>query len=132
MKKLISIVLVLCILSAYTVAFARASDQLDSYSITVTPKGGGIVRVTATINGTHPNMQTIGFPTILLYELQGSSWEEVDSRSLVYRYDGGSNSCQFDYQGAAGKHYYAYASFYAKDANGSTQRSANSVSKQAT
>jgi hypothetical protein len=132
MKKLISIVLVVLLLSTYTTAIARASDQLASYSITVTPMGSGTVRVTATVSGTHPNMLKIGFPEVVLFELQNGSWKEVDNRSGVYRYSGGSNSCQFDYQGTAGKHYYAYSDFYAKDAQGEDQRSANSVSKQAT
>jgi hypothetical protein len=132
MRKLISIVLVVLLLSTYTTAFAKASDQLASYSITVTPMGSGTVRVTATVNATHPNMTCIGFPTVMLFELQSGAWVDVKSQTGVYRYSGGSNSCQFDYQGTAGKHYYAAASFYGEDAQGHTQRSANSVSKQAT
>jgi hypothetical protein len=132
MRKLISIVLVVLLLSTYTTAFARASDQLASYSITVTPMGSGTVRVTATVNATHNNMLKIGFPEVVLFELQNGTWKEVGCRSGVYKYSGGSNSCQFDYNGTAGNHYYAAARFYAKDANGADERSANSVSKQAT
>jgi hypothetical protein len=132
MKKLLSVVLVVLLLSSYTVAFARASHQLDSYSITVTPMGSGTVRVTATVNATHNNMTCIGFPTVMLFELQNGAWVDVKSQTGVYKYYGGSNSCQFDYAGTAGKHYYAAASFYGEDTQGHTQRSANSVSKQAT
>jgi hypothetical protein len=132
MRKLISIVLVVLLLSTYTTAFARASDQLASYSITVTPRGSGVVRVTATVNGTHNNMTCIGFPEVALFEWSGSKWVEVDCKTGVYKYYGGSNSCQFDYAGTTGNHYYAAARFYAKDANGEDERFANSVSKQAT
>lgn len=128
MKKITSIILVLVIILSMSItAFARASDQLDSYSVECSARGNGIFRVSATVNGTHPNMTKIGFPLIIIYESSNgtSNWTQVYKTSDVYR-AGGSNSFQYDYSGTAGKYYYAFCSWYAEDSLGSDNRNGNS------
>jgi len=134
MKMAVSLVLTVMILSSLCVSFARASDQIDSYNITVAAIGGGQIRVTATIAGTHPRMTQIGFPVISLYEWNSttSKWVTKSSVTSQYAYSGGSHSYQFIYSGTVGKLYYAGASFFAQDSLGSDSRSKNSVSMEAT
>lgn len=133
MKRVISILLVMILVPAISLtAYARASDQLSSYSVICTPRGNGVVRVSATINGTHPNMTQIGFPLIMIYESSnGSSWTQVYKTSDVYR-AGGSNSFQYDYSGKKGYYYYAFCSFYAQDSLGHDTRNETSNTAIAT
>lgn len=134
MKKTLSVFIVVVMLIAMLIPVAAAigitpfaSDQLDSYGVTVTRMGSGVIRVQATINATHPRMTKLGFPTVTLFEYDGSKWNVVDTRSAVYTSNVGSHACTFDYQGAVGKKYYAGASFYGEDTAGSTSRTATSV-----
>lgn len=132
MKKAISIILALLMLTSSMSVFARASDYIDSYSVYVEPQGGGVVKVTAEIEGTHSKMTKIGFPTIVLFELNGSTWKSVKVVNSQYTSSKGSYSYSFTYQGTAGKHYYAGASFYAEDSTGHDLRDVDSLSVKAT
>lgn len=132
MKKTTAILLALVLLSANLSAFARASDYIATYSVYVEPQGGGVVKVTAEVQGTHSKMTKIGFPTISLYELNGSDWKLVKVVNSQYVSNKGSHSYSFTYQGTAGKHYYAGASFYSEDATGRDTRDTDSLSVKAT
>ena len=134
MKKTIALALVVLILCPNIFAFARASDYLDSYSIGISAQGGGVVKVTANVEGTHNKMTKIGFPTIVLYELNGSTWTPVKVVNSQYNPAtlSGSYQYSFTYQGTAGKTYYAYSSFLAQDSTGSDSRSTDSLSIKAT
>ncbi|MDR0325794.1 MAG: hypothetical protein LBI19_06860 [Oscillospiraceae bacterium] len=118
------------LLSMSLPALARASDQIDSYSITIVPRDSGKIEVTVNIAGTHPRMTKIGFPGITLYERAGTTgtWSPVSVHSGKYNPNAtaGSHTYTFTYQGVAGRNYYTYASFFAQDSLGSDSRTANS------
>lgn len=132
MKKTVALTLVVLVLCSNLFAFARASDYLDSYSIGVIPQGGGVIKVVADVEGTHNKMTKIGFPTISLYELNGSTWTPVAVVNSQYIANAGSHQYSFTYKGTVGKTYYAGASFFAQDPTGSDLKNANSLSEKAT
>lgn len=132
MKKIIALALALLMLTTNLSVFARASEYIDAYSIGVSLQGSGSVKVSVTIEGTHSKMTKIGFPTISLYEWTGSEWKLVKVVNSQYTSNKGSHSYSFTYQGTAGKHYYAGASFYAEDSTGHDLRDADSLSVKAT
>jgi len=132
-KRIIPVIIILSmLLSSFTVANARASDYLSSYNVTVSAMGNGVVRVYASVNATTPNMTKIGFPTVVLYEKSGTTWNTVAVYNSEYTSNSGSHSFKFDYSGKAGTQYYAYASFLAQDASGSDSRTLTSGSVTAT
>ena len=132
MKRVISVFLAVIILTAILAipASARASNQIASYSIGIVPQGSGKVQVTVNVNGTHRNMTRIGFPSIALYERvnSGGSWSPVFSTGPHYNPNAtaGSHTYTFTYQGVAGRQYYSYSTFFARDADGSDTRGASS------
>jgi len=107
-------------------AFARASYWLDSYNITVGDRGNGVIRVSASVSGTHSNMTRIGFPTVILYEKINGVWTAIRTNTSIYAYNAGSKGYQYDFQGVAGKEYKAYSSFGAEDSTGGDSRTAYS------
>lgn len=134
MKRILPVALALILFSACLSAFGRASEQLDTYSVTVSPQGGGVVKVKVYVKGTHWNMTKIGFPTTVLYEYNNGQWEDVKSVSLKYNPNvpAGSYEYSFTYQGTAGRNYYASSSFFAQDSEGSDSRTLSSNSVKAT
>lgn len=127
-RRLWAIALAILIIASCLTAFARASDQLASYNVTVSAQGSGKVRVSASVGGTHSSMIEIGFPTIALYEKNGSgNWTCVEVINSEYNYSAGSHGYRFTYQGVAGRQYYAYASYYAKDSVGADARNSTSI-----
>jgi hypothetical protein len=130
-KKIISVVLAVVLLLSFNLtAFARASNQLSSYTISITPLGNGQIRVALSVFGTHNQMSIVGFPSVAVYERNNSSssWGMKHSSGPHYNPNtsAGSHVYAFIYQGVAGRQYYAASSFLAKDAQGSDSRSANS------
>ena len=105
-----------------------ASHQIAGHSITITPLGGGQVRVVANVAGTHSQMTRIGFPTIVLYERinNNSSWSSVRTATAQWNPNAtaGSHSHVITYQGVAGRQYRAEAQFFARDSLGSDTRDA--------
>jgi hypothetical protein len=134
MKKAVTLVLALLILTTPLLAFARASKYINSYSINISAQGNGAVKVSVNIDGTHPRMTKIGFPAISLYELNGSTWTLVHTESSKYNPNAtaGSHSYSFTYQGTAGKQYYAKGSFLAEDSTGRDSKDADSPTVKAT
>ena len=108
----------------------NASYQIASFSITITPRGSGLVETTANVIGTHPLMTRIGFPTIAIFERNNSndSWRTVRTVSTQWNPNAfaGSHSYVLSYQGVAGRQYRAEAQFFARDSQGSDTRAANS------
>lgn len=131
MKRVTSLVAALLLLASMTAGLARASDYISSYNITVANMGGGVMRVTATIGATHPNMTRVGFPTICLYEWDGSKWVDKRLVSAKYASNAGGHVYSFDYSGTVGNMYYAYSSFLAEDNKGGDSRTGSSASVQA-
>ena len=113
-----------------------ASHQIAGFSITITPLGGGSVRVVASVFGTHNQMTRIGFPSIVLHERpnSGSPWTArfVTGPHWNPNTHAGSHSHSFTFQGVAGRQHYASAQFFAQDAQGSDSRAANSPTVTAT
>jgi hypothetical protein len=137
MKRILSVFLAVVFLTAIFAipAFARASTHLSFYSVANIPRGSGNIEVTVNVIGTHSNMTTIGFPTIVLYErISGGSWRGVESHTNKYNPNStaGSHSFAFTYKGVAGRQYYVSASFYAQDTAGFDTRSAISTAVTAT
>ncbi|MCL2030266.1 MAG: hypothetical protein FWG93_01845 [Oscillospiraceae bacterium] len=134
MKRTLAFVLVILLLAANMSAFARTSLYIGSHSAGVSPQGGGVVKVSVFVAGTHPRMTKIGFPMVSLYELNGSTWTLVAVQTSQYNPNAtaGSHSYSFTYQGTAGKSYYASASFYAQDTTGSDTKNASSPTVTAT
>lgn len=134
MKKVISVILVIVLLSTSLSAFARASYYISAYGVGCVAQGNGDIKVTASITGTHRTMTKIGFPTIILHEMNDDDeWIEVDMKAGQYNPNvpAGSHTYTFIYQGTAGKKYYAYSSFFAKNADGDDWREANSFTATA-
>ena len=137
MKKAMTLTLALILLlSTASAVFARESDQIDSYSITMVPRGSGKIEVTVNVSGTHRQMTKIGFPGVTLYERvdSNSAWSPVSIHTGKYNPNAtaGSHTYTFTFSGVAGRQYYVYASFYAQDAQGSDSRNANSTTVTAT
>lgn len=134
MKRAIAFILVVLLLSTNMFAFARASEYIASYSAGVSPQGGGVVKVTVTIAGTHPNMTKIGFPTIILYHYDGTTSTAVAVEGGKYNPNAtaGSHGYSFTYAGTAGQYYYVLSSYYAQDSTGSDVRNASSPTVKAT
>ena len=127
-KRIFAVMMCICLLlsSMSLLAYARASYYLANYNIVVGDRGNGVVRVTATVNATHPYMTQLGFPVVVLYEKVNGSWVAVRTNSGIYKYNSGSHGYQYDYQGVVGKEYMAYSSFAAQDTTGGDSRDANS------
>ncbi len=128
MKRAVSILLTVILLTASLTVFARASNQISSYSITLEAKGNGVIEVKANVAGTSFNMIEIGFSAIMLYEEDGNDWDLVKFKTGLYNpvSPSGSYSYSFTYEGTAGKEYYARVSYYARDSEGQTSRHENS------
>ena len=139
MKRAVSMILAIVLLVPVFVIPAsaeRASDQIAGYSIGIVPRGSGRVEVTVNVDGTHRQMTRIGFPTISLYERNNSSspWtiKHVTGPHYNPNVPAGSHTYTFTYQGVAGRQYYAWAQFFARDNLGSDTRSASSPTITAT
>jgi hypothetical protein len=127
MKRFISIVLVLLLLSTSLVAFA--CPYISDCAVICVNEGRGVIRVGATILGTHNRMTQIGFPVIRLYENTNGSWRLVAQKNAMYNPNplAGSFVYLFTYQGTIGKTYYAHSSFVARDSTGECVQEANSM-----
>ena len=129
MKKTMSVFLAVVFLTAvFTIPASAvpASDQIDSYSITIVSRGSGGVEVTANVIGTHPWMTRIGFPVITIYERLNSSSSWVNVRTVTSQWNpnatAGSHSHVLTYSGVAGRQYRAEVQFFARDSLGSDTR----------
>lgn len=126
MKKLVCAVLcTLMVISVMiTPAFAamESNAYIESYSAQITLKGNGKIRVDFGTHGTG-TMDVIGAETILLYE-NGSLVRTYSKDNLLYSSMlVGTNRWYFyggvDYNGVAGRTYYAEVKHYAEDSTGS-------------
>ena len=127
-----TIAAILCVImiacSMATVAYARASNWLSTYNITVGDRGNGTIRVTASVDGTYNNLTRIGFPTVVLYEKINGVWSAVRTNNSIYAYNTGGHAYQYNFTGVVGREYRAYASFTAEDSTGGDMRTAYSGS----
>lgn len=125
-----SLFLAVLLLTSNLSVFARASDYIDSVIITPYAQGGGVVKFTLNIGGTHNNMTKIGFQSVTLYERADSSSSWKSAASYYNRYNpnatAGGHTFTCTYDGVAGRQYYAEYSAYAQDAKGSDTKSGSS------
>ena len=128
LKRCISFVLVfICMLTLTISAYAienRASDQINSYSVIVTPTSGTL-NVYFSVSGTGL-MEKIGCESIEVYEKSGTQWNLVDSMDEddlgMSRYNAitQKNTIQFD--GEAGVEYKVSVIVFAENSAGRDTR----------
>lgn len=150
MKKLVSILIcaVMIVSSGTSLAAAatnseqavplafispRASEQLDSYAISLTAKGDGILSVYYSVYGTHDKMACIGAQTITIEKKTGSStWTTYKTFSSLYSYNTISRVDSFTFNAVPGTTYRAVMTAYGRDSSGSDTGEITSYSVAAT
>lgn len=125
MKRAVTVLLTLLLLSSSLLAFARADYYIESYFVGCAAQGSGKIKVTANVTAADPNMTEIGFPAIELYEsTNGTSWTPVVTQTDVYKPNApySDYTYSFTHTGIAGRYYYAAASYYVGNNNGGSTR----------
>lgn len=140
-KRLVSLLLAVCMFSSLFCTFAsavdaRSSDYLDSYVCSVTPKSGGEIVVSASVHAV-VNATMIGASDVYLYE----SSNNVDFRCVEhFNYEDypdmmGSgrhfNDDVATYEGTVGKYYYARVYVYAGNSTGYDTRTYDTATVKA-
>lgn len=128
LKRCISLVLVfICMLTLTISAYAienRASDQIASYSVIVTPTSGTL-NVNFSVSGTGP-MEKIGCESIEVYEKSGTRWTLVDSMDEddrgMSRYNAITNKNTIRFDAEAGVEYKVIVTVFAEDSAGRDTR----------
>lgn len=130
-KRILSALLLLCMLSSLFCATANASvsssNYLDGYRAVLTPTSGGKIVITVDVDGL-TSMTQIGASKIHLYE----STDNINfTRIRTYNYTNypsmmGSGKHFFEdvitYSGTAGRYYYAIVYCYAGNSTGYDQK----------
>lgn len=97
----------------------RASKQLDSYSINLTDKGDGTLKVYYAVYGTHDGMACVGAQKVVIEEeVSPSVWVEYKSFNSLYDYDVLYCSDAFEVSVIPGGKYRAVLTAYARDSSG--------------
>ena len=127
-KRIISLMLVICaIVSVATMANARASLYLNSYTIGISAEGDGQISVRTLINAVH-TMDRVGVVSIQIQEKNTatSSWHHFDTvlgssdPDEFYAYDTITFLNRFYFDGCTpGRYYRAIVTAYAGDETGS-------------
>lgn len=98
----------------------RASKQLDSYSINLTDKGNGVLKVYYAVYGTHDGMACVGAKSIVIEEeVTKGVWVEYQTFSTLYDYGVLYCSDAFEVSVIPGGRYRAVLTAYARDVSGS-------------
>ena len=127
-KRLVSLLLAVCMCSSLFCTFAsavdaRSSDYLDSYVCSVTPKSGGEIVVSASVHAV-VNATMIGASDIYLYEssdnlhftcIEHFNYEDYPNMMGSGRHFNDDVIC---YDGTVGKYYYARVYVYAGNSTG--------------
>ncbi len=113
-----------CAMAAEPVKRApNASLYLDAYSVSVNPKGGGLMSVTFVVYGTG-TMDVIGAEKIVVEEWDGSDWEETgtftaeNNSNFLYE-DASEYTSSVTFYGTPGVQYRATVTAYAEKDGGS-------------
>ena len=141
MKRLLCSLLAVCMCSTLLFTMANAADirssaYLDSYVCSVTPKSGGKIVVSASVDAII-NATEIGATDVYLYESSnGTSYTCVEHFSSDdYPEMLGSgwhfNKDVVTYEGTVGKYYYANVYLYAGNSSGGDTRVYTTASRQA-
>ncbi|MDY6366143.1 MAG: hypothetical protein SPL18_05755 [Oscillospiraceae bacterium] len=68
LRRVVCLIMALCLFSAMTTAFARSSLTLSAYSAGCVAESGGKIAIWIDVTGTYPHMDKIGSDAIYLYE----------------------------------------------------------------
>jgi hypothetical protein len=125
MKKVkccISLLLVCALFAATSVsAFARASEQINSYYMDVTPAGDGEIAIMFSVTG-NGMMERLGAKSIRIFERGTYGWELTDSFDEDTPDMVEANSPQYGntiyFQGEPGEQYQIIVTIFAEDKNG--------------
>ena len=108
MKRILSCLLLLVLISSCTVAFAavqpRASELIVDRFIYAYAYGNGKVEFSVDMT-TLRAVDKLGFPSIKLQEKQGSSWVTVKSATDKYGYNRANYGYSISYNGTIGNEY---------------------------
>ena len=121
LRRVVCLIMALCLFSAMTTAFARSSLTLDAYSAGCVAESGGKIAIWIDVTGTNPHMDKIGSDAIYLYE---STDRERYTRVAIYEPKDypimlTTNAISYyedivTYQGIPGRYYYALVYCYAE------------------
>lgn len=126
-KRLISVFLVVCLLmSLATIAGARASEYLNTYSIGLSAEGDGEISVQLLVNAVY-TMDQVGVLSIQIQEKNSpsGSWHHYETvlgssdPDEFYAYDSIMFLNRFYFDCTPGRYYRAIAVVYAGDETGS-------------
>lgn len=140
-KRFLGTLLTICIISSLlcTIASAvtvRSSDYLDSYVCSVTPKSGGKIVVSATVDAII-NATQIGASDVYIYESSDNVYftcvEEYHYEDYPNMMGTGRhfNRDVATYYGTPGKYYYAAVYVYAGNSTGGDTRDYDTASERA-
>ena len=117
-NRIVALILALTMtLSVTSIAYTHASDQLDHYTITLTPKDEGKIRITCYVYGTGI-MNEVGVEKITIYENWGNKWMPVDSISGTSVTNRMAYGDTFEYDGDPGTEYLIKATVFAENDDG--------------
>ena len=121
--KVFSSIVLVCALFMVMLPFAsaRASSQIDIYSMDVTATGNGKIAIMFSVTGAG-FMDQIGAKSIYIYESGVSGWKRVDSFVADDPGMTASNATQYGntkyFYGKAGTEYKIVVTIFAEDKNG--------------
>lgn len=141
MKRLLCSLLAVCMCSTLLFTMANAADirssaYLDSYVCSVTPKSGGKIVVSATVNAVI-NATEIGATDVYIYESDNDEdytcVEHFSSDDYSTMLGSGRhfNKDVATYQGTVGKYYLARVYVYAGNSSGGDTRVYTTASRKA-
>ena len=120
-RRVVCLVMTLCLFSAMTSAFARSSLTLDAYSAGCAAKSGGKIAIWIDVTGRNPRMDKIGSDVIYLYEsTDGTRYTRVailepeDYPAMLTTNTISYYKTVVTYQGVPGRYYYALVYCYAE------------------
>lgn len=120
-RRIVCIIMTLCLISAMTTAFARSSLTLDAYRAGCIAENGGKIAIWIDVTGTNPRMDKIGSDTIYLYEstdrvryTRVAIFEPEDYPAMLTTNTISYYEDIITYQGIPGRYYYALVYCYAE------------------
>lgn len=120
-RRVVCLVMTLCLFSAMTSAFARSSLTLDAYSAGCAAKSGGKIAIWIDVTGRNPRMDKIGSDVIYLYESTDGTrytrvaiFEPEDYPAMLTTNTISYYKTVVTYQGIPGRYYYALVYCYAE------------------
>lgn len=120
-RRILCLVMALCLFSSMTTAFARSSLTLSSYSAGCAAKSGGKIAIWIDVTGTYPEMDKIGSDAIYLYESTDGTNFTIVKSFYPEDYPAMLTTNTIDYyktvvtyQGVPGRYYFAAVYCYAE------------------